>query len=69
MKSVNIKTVRCCALCKYWYDPSNSAISPKAPNINLWSVDDKCRNKCLKTNIDQRAIAVCSRFELKLPVQ
>lgn len=69
MMVFNIKTSRSCAFCKYWYDPANSAISPKAPNINLWNVDDKCKNMCLKTNIEKKATATCSRFELKLAIQ
>ena len=49
---VNIKHIKKCAFCKNWYDPTNSAIAPKAPNIGLWEIKDtnqKCM--CLKKNI------------------
>lgn len=58
---VNIKHIKRCAFCKYWYDPTNSAIMPKAPNIGLWEIKDinqKCM--CLKKNIQMPAGAFCS---------
>ena len=59
---VNIKHINKCAFCKYWYDPTNSAIVPKSPAIGLWQIKDvnqKC--KCLKKNIPMPANAFCSR--------
>ena len=35
---VNIKYTKKCALCKNWYDPTNSAISPETPAIGLWKI-------------------------------
>lgn len=65
---VNIKAIKKCAFCKNWYDPTNSAIAPKAPNIGLWEIKDtnqKCL--CLKKNIQMSANAFCSRdFSSKL---
>ena len=65
---VNIKYTKKCALCKNWYDPTNSAISPESPAIGLWKIKDvnqKC--KCLKKNIPMPANAFCSNeFESKL---
>ena len=65
---VNIKTIKKCAYCKHWYDPTNSAIAPKAPAIGLWEIKDvnqKCM--CLKRNINMAANAFCSNnFESKL---
>lgn len=58
---VNVKCVKKCAFCKNWYDPTNSAIAPKAPNIELWEIKDinqKCL--CLKKNIQMPANAFCS---------
>lgn len=64
----NIKNIKKCAFCKNWYDPTNSAIAPKAPAINLWKIKDinqKCL--CLKKNIQMSANAFCSRdFVCKL---
>ena len=66
--TVNVKTIKKCAFCKYWYDPTNSAICPKAPNIGLWQIKDinqKCM--CLKKNIQMSANAFCSSgYESKL---
>ena len=64
----NIKFTKKCAFCKHWYDPTNSAIAPKAPNIGLWEIKDtnqKCM--CLKKNIHMPANAFCSNdFEIKI---
>lgn len=60
--TVNIKHIKKCAFCKNWYDPTNSAIAPKAPNIGLWEIKDinqKCI--CLKKNIQMSANASCNR--------
>ena len=37
---VNIKHVKKCAFCKNWYDPTNSAITPKSPAIGMWEIKD-----------------------------
>lgn len=55
-----------CAFCKHWYDPTNSAINPKVPNIGIWQYDGDVRKKCLLKNIDQKGGAFCSKFEIKL---
>lgn len=70
MRQFNVKSARCCAFCKYWYDPTNSAISPKAPNINLWEFDNSIRNKCLQKNIEILASsAPCPKYECKVPIR
>lgn len=65
---INVKIMKKCAFCKYWYDPTNSAISPKAPSVGLWEIKDinqKCL--CTKTNMNMPANAFCSRdFESKI---
>lgn len=66
MPIANIKTVKKCAFCKHWYDPTNSAISPRSPHINLWEYDDKCKKKCLKKNYDMAASSFCGKYECKL---
>lgn len=66
--TINIKHVKKCALCRHWYDPTNSAICPKAPVIGLWeikNINQKCL--CLKKNIQMPAGGFCARdYELKL---
>ncbi len=65
---INIKSIKKCAFCKYWYDPTNSAIAPKAPAIGLWEIKEpnqKCM--CLKKNIQMSANAFCNaNYEKKL---
>lgn len=58
---VNIKTMKKCAFCKNWYDPTNSCIKPKSPAIGLWEIEDinqKCL--CMKKNIQMPAGGFCS---------
>lgn len=68
MLIVNIKNIKKCAFCKYWYDPANSAISPRSPQINLWEYDDKAKRKCMQRNYDVQASAFCGKYECKLEV-
>lgn len=64
--NVNSGTGEKCAFCKHWYDPSNTAISPKNPSIGLWYCDDKKVSKCLIKNMNKRACASCNKFISKL---
>lgn len=66
MIAMNIKASPKCAACKYWYDPSQLAISPKAPRIGLWTIDDNIRNKCLLNNLEMKSMASCKQFVNKL---
>lgn len=66
MQRANVKIERHCAFCKYWYDPTNSAIVPKMPNMGIWEFDSNAKNKCLKTNIEKRAASFCSKYESKI---
>ena len=68
MQTVNIKTIKKCAFCKYWYDPTNSAIKPRSPKINLWEYDDKAKCMCLKKNFEMHSSAFCGDYELKLNI-
>lgn len=38
-------SIRRCAFCKYWYDPTNSAIRPKGGK-DMWEYDGNVKNKC-----------------------
>lgn len=51
-----------------WYDPTNSAISPRLPKINLWEYDEKAKMKCLQKNYDMKASAFCGKYECKIEV-
>jgi hypothetical protein len=58
---INVKQIKKCAFCKYWYDPTNSVITPKSPAIGLWEIKDvNQKSMCLKKNIQMPANAFCS---------
>ena len=63
---INIKTNKKCAFCKYWYDPTNSCISPV--QLNFWEYDIKAKQKCLKRGIDKPSTFSCSQYECKVPI-
>ena len=67
-KTINIKTTKKCAFCKYWYDPTNSAINPKSPKNNLWEYDEKAKCMCLQRNYDMSADTSCGEYKLKLEI-
>lgn len=56
-----------CAFCKNWYDPTNSAIKPVAPQINMWAiVEGYQKAKCLHFGTDKVALLTCQYFESKV---
>lgn len=68
----NAKSCRHCCICKNWYDPANSAITPVAPNINQWGIT--CdpyndRKMCMRTNLPKSAVDTCGKFEIKVPIR
>lgn len=65
---LNVKVVKRCAFCKYWYDPTNQHINPKSPKINLWEYENNARCKCLKRNNERRANELCPSYECKVPI-
>lgn len=68
MYEINIKSkmMKKCAFCKHWYDPTNSAINPKVPNMGIWEYDSNARKKCLIKNTEQKGGEFCKRFEIKI---
>lgn len=54
-----------CAVCKYWNDPTNSAIKPKMKN--LWIYDMDAKNICLRRGVERKVNYACNDFECKLP--
>ena len=68
----NVKgRIRICAFCKYWYDPTNSAIFPKFPQQGLWEYDREAKFPCLKNsnarNLKPSHANACDKFECKIP--
>ena len=66
MLTINIKRNRKCAFCKYWYDPTNSAIEPVTPQYGVWKYNKNMKSKCLKRSGDWSAFASCKYYECKL---
>ena len=65
--NINVKKVKYCGICKYWYDPTNMYISPVNPALNMWKMERDAKCKCLKkTGAETRATFMCSKFESKL---
>jgi len=68
MQLVDIKKTKKCAFCTHWYDPSNQAIRPKVPKINLWEFDGLADNMCQKKNHNTKAQFFCNQYQCKIDV-
>ena len=66
---VNVKRIKKCAFCKYWYDPTNSAIRPRTPQFNQLEFDDQCKKLCMKKNFEMNAGAFCCSYECKIDLR
>jgi len=67
-QAVNLKNFKKCAFCKYWYDPTNEHIAPKAPNINVWTYETSARCKCIKRNLTMSSTNSCAHYDCKVPI-
>ena len=61
----NTGSIRRCAFCKHWYDPTNSVIAPTKLK-GMWEYDDNVKNKCLLNRMDRKSNAICGKFESKV---
>lgn len=60
--------IKVCAFCKYWYDPTNTAIFPKDTRIGAWEYDYEAKKLCIKTNRNCLGGAIaCRDYECKIP--
>ena len=69
MHSFNSQSAQYCCICKYWYDPTNSAITPIAASINMWGITCDMYNDrkiCTKKNILKSAVDNCPYFNAKI---
>ena len=66
--SANIKNIKRCAFCVNWYDPANSHIRPKKPNLNLWEFDTSAKCMCLKKGVERPSTQLCSDYNCKVPI-
>lgn len=64
--NANNDSIKRCAFCRNWYDPTNSAIVPKAPNIGLWEYEPNQKSKCMVQNSERFAAQTCNKFILKI---
>lgn len=55
-----------CAFCKYWYDPTNSAIEPMPGNTTVWKFDKSANNKCSKLSLMRKGHMGCGKYECKV---
>ena len=62
----SLRVNKMCAFCKHWYDPTNSAIEPKAPQLGIWQYDEKAVKKCLLKGLNTPARQSCKKYECKV---
>ncbi len=67
-QTINVKnaSVKKCAFCKNWYDPTNTAIRPKNAPAGFWEFDPEAQKPCMKRPGDKRATFYCSQFQCKI---
>lgn len=60
-------SIKKCAFCKYYYDPTNEVISPRRGARGKWEYDSNAVKPCReKFNSNVSAQHTCSKFECKL---
>ncbi len=66
--TVNIKaeSVKKCAFCRNWYDPTNTAIRPKSPAVGIWEFDPSVTKPCTVRPGERKAFYQCPDFVCKL---
>ena len=68
MRLFNVRDHKICAFCQYWYDPANTALSPKAPGAGFWLVDETMKQKCMRmVSFRRPSTATCPDYACKLP--
>lgn len=64
-KLINVRGGKFCAICRYWNDPANAAITPQGGVF--WLCDSDVVNMCLKRyNYKVSAMGCCMQFENKI---
>ena len=66
MITVNVNSVKRCAFCKQWYDPTNGNIQQKSQRIGTWTFDEKAKCYCKVKKRDMRGGQFCSEYTCKL---
>lgn len=61
---ININSVKYCAFCKYWWDPTCKFIQP---NVKLqWYFEPMGRCRCIKKGIDTSGNQTCQYYKCKI---
>ena len=65
---VNVKSesVKKCAFCRNWYDPTSSAIRPKSPAVGIWEFDPSVTKPCTARPGERKAFYCCPDFVCKM---
>lgn len=66
--TINIKSGKVCAFCRYWYDPTNSFIEPVNTRTNTWKFERDVKCKCMKSNLQMFGGSKCHHYECKVPI-
>ena len=68
MQLVDIKHshITKCAFCKYWYDPTNSALIAKNPAAGFWEYDPRKKSRCSMMNAETAGGQTCGKFDMKM---
>ena len=62
----NNGSIKKCAFCRHWYDPTNAAIAPRAPIVGLWEFEPSIKAMCLLRNTETPGFHTCSKFDCKI---
>lgn len=65
-RRVNIKNLRFCAFCKYWYDVANTHILPITPKSYIWEYEHGVKSMCLQRNIYTFSQSNCAKYDCKI---
>lgn len=59
-------SIKLCAFCKFWNDPTNSVIRAKPGG--LWEYEPRVIHECIrKNNFKMPSQGCCSYFDCKIP--
>lgn len=60
------ESIKKCAFCRHWYDPTNSAIRPRSAAVGLWEFDPTVTKPCAVRPGERKAFYCCPDFACKL---
>lgn len=56
-----------CAFCRYYYDPTNSVITPKKGQQKVWEYETGIKKPCrMKSNRETSSQNMCQKFSCKI---